>query len=569
MITLYLDGTQVYPDVSQNIKLTDQNPYFKLAGSYTLDVTFPMDILANREFFRNINRMEISKTAQSMKCVLMADNSVVMDGLAHITEVTENSVKVQLEGGNSEINFLSEDGGAYIDKIDYGGITGKLTVVNFEGEGIPEIHGATHEGLMAYRLLDIIESVLNNCGFTLDENFLDREPWNQLYVTPKSMSSDLRLSLPHWTASEFLMQVRWLFNVTFKTDVVKKTVSIVSNMSFIDNGTLTKLEPIDEYKVEMIKEDEAPEVDSIANASLYYSLSSSEFHDVDCLTDETRELLRQNGRITRYAHLVDVYNYINNNPVSGKRWLCVGPSGHYAVWKWEPRFKDEDPPESLTYIDCFAPLERDDAGEDNRHEIKIVPVAMKCIGVDLPSAASWYHFHLPSVTGRASTEEIDQITGTGTEQTLQKIVEDGLEDKEEDNENEDIIEIMFMMPDDTQFEYLRWDFFNGQQSSKYYSVGFTDGKLKLASWPTPVIRRWSLSLNPTDADHYIGELHNNPYTLNVKARHVFQILSDKAIDPTDVFIIRGKRYMCEKIETNIKDGVFDKVKTGYFYEILS
>ena len=67
MITLYLDGTQVYPDVSQNIKLTDQNPYFKLAGSYTLDVTFPMDILANREFFRNINRMEISKTAQSMK----------------------------------------------------------------------------------------------------------------------------------------------------------------------------------------------------------------------------------------------------------------------------------------------------------------------------------------------------------------------------------------------------------------------------------------------------------------------------------------------------------------------
>jgi hypothetical protein len=40
-------------------------------------------------------------------------------------------------------------------------------------------------------------------------------------------------------------------------------------------------------------------------------------------------------------------------------------------------------------------------------------------------------------------------------------------------------------------------------------------------------------------------------------------------DPTDVFIIRNKRYGCEKIEANITADGFDRLMTGYFYEMTS
>ena len=58
---LYLNDTQVYPDGNQSIKLTRENPYFTHSESYTLDVVLPMDILDNRQFFQNIQRIDRTK----------------------------------------------------------------------------------------------------------------------------------------------------------------------------------------------------------------------------------------------------------------------------------------------------------------------------------------------------------------------------------------------------------------------------------------------------------------------------------------------------------------------------
>lgn len=44
MIYCILDGDKIYPSLSSNIKITRENPDLKDKGSYTLDVTFPMDI---------------------------------------------------------------------------------------------------------------------------------------------------------------------------------------------------------------------------------------------------------------------------------------------------------------------------------------------------------------------------------------------------------------------------------------------------------------------------------------------------------------------------------------------
>ena len=107
-VTLYLNNKQVFPDNTQNIKLTNENTYFGRADSYTLDVTLPMNVLENRMFFENINRLERSKKVRRMECRLYVDNRCLISGSAKTTQVTERDVKVQLLGGLSEINFLSE-----------------------------------------------------------------------------------------------------------------------------------------------------------------------------------------------------------------------------------------------------------------------------------------------------------------------------------------------------------------------------------------------------------------------------------------------------------------------------
>lgn len=73
---------------------------------------------------------------------------------------------------------------------------------------------------------------------------------------------------------------------------------------------------------------------------------------------------------------------------------------------------------------------------------------------------------------------------------------------------------------------------------------------------------------PTNADYYLGQLHVNGFSFNMKAKHVFRFVSDGMPDPRDIFIVRGKRYGCVKIEANVDADGFDKLMTGYFHEML-
>lgn len=41
--------------------------------------------------------------------------------------------------------------------------------------------------------------------------------------------------------------------------------------------------------------------------------------------------------------------------------------------------------------------------------------------------------------------------------------------------------------------------------------------------------------------------------------------SDDIPDPSKIYIIRNKKYVCEKIEMEVKDDDIEPVYTGYFY----
>ena len=118
MIYCVVDGDRVYPSLSQNIKITLENPELKDKGSYTLDVTFPMSIYENQVKFRHLNRIDVSLQKNDYKsATLYVDHLAIISGIGVVTSVSNKEVKLQIMNANSEFKYASGFDKRYIDDM--------------------------------------------------------------------------------------------------------------------------------------------------------------------------------------------------------------------------------------------------------------------------------------------------------------------------------------------------------------------------------------------------------------------------------------------------------------------
>lgn len=120
MIELFLDNKPAVLRDNASIKLTRENVYFTKSGSYTYDIELPLDSPANRAIMGNINRKDTAASHREFHAVLRVDNQVMLDGRAIIHQVTDGAAKVQLMGGNAEMNFYTKGSELYVDELDLG-----------------------------------------------------------------------------------------------------------------------------------------------------------------------------------------------------------------------------------------------------------------------------------------------------------------------------------------------------------------------------------------------------------------------------------------------------------------
>ena len=61
---------------------------------------------------------------------------------------------------------------------------------------------------------------------------------------------------------------------------------------------------------------------------------------------------------------------------------------------------------------------------------------------------------------------------------------------------------------------------------------------------------------------------NRAYTaINAKKKTTFKFLADELPNPRSTFLIRGKRYICEKITATFTENGMSQLLKGVFYEI--
>lgn len=579
---------------AQSFKLTRENPYFTKSDSYTLDVSLPMDIIENRRLFRNLQRIDASKQIQPTDCRLNINNQTILQGVAKVMQVNEKSAKVQLIGGNSVINFLDAEYGEYIDELPLGEVTtngeasgmDRFVTTNGVRLALSPANNETAGGWtnhFHFCLVDIMEKMLEHYGFSISENSVNCEPWNKVFVATAMQTTNVSHTLPHWTPKTFIEEFSKFFNVTLIFDQVNSSVRIIGAPAFFRNAERLTVDPEDEYTSEMTGSEDAH---ALAADRIAFDMSGSTHHDYDVIPDEIRE-----GAPT---HVYESKNeavaaYEGMDESSRLKQIFKCDTGRFAGWKHDySDVGEEDEQRTLfTQIDVFAPLERDSGSET---KLKICPVAIGTeeyesifgnggsFGGGVTSGNETViktTMTLPSLENPTGSDtgvniHADGSWGRGRRgresqdlPTIQECVEGDAEI--EKKEKEDRLQVMFV--DNVKQTYFVDN--NGTKSERReFTFGFTDWQYKASHKNGETHNHWSFSLNPTEADAYLGQLHQNGFTFNMKAKHRFRFVSDRIPSAQALYIVRGKRYGCEKLEISITELGFDKLITGYFYEML-
>jgi hypothetical protein len=95
------------------------NPFFTKKGEWTLDIDINLHDPQNALAYKSINRIDVRTHPTNRTAVLFNADRLILHGTEVIDSIDENKAKIQLVGGNSELNYL---GGTsrHIQDVDMG-----------------------------------------------------------------------------------------------------------------------------------------------------------------------------------------------------------------------------------------------------------------------------------------------------------------------------------------------------------------------------------------------------------------------------------------------------------------
>lgn len=648
MIQLFLDNNEIFIPTSQSIKLTRENPYIVSSGDYTMDVQAPLSIAANRAFFGPWHRVESKKLSATYAARLYADNLCVLNGSAKVTAVTQEYVKLQLYGDQSEFNavfgdlYVDELPLPYISDLDYingnirsssagtssgrtgqsrrtsslstrttssAGYTGtkdrralsykdeaparfrfvpvydegadevanRFTVVtNYSGVTTTPIYNARPQWSLFY----IVQCVFESLGYSFDPGGYDASPYNIILVANCTAAREMAAALPHWTLKEFVEQVGRFYGCVFRFASGSLSVKM-EPLSSAYAETQVEIEAEDDFSVEV---DDDNTVESAGTSNLHYDLSDSDYHTPGYIDEETLAQMPLKEYASK-TEMVAAYNSMSKPNKAKTLFHC--PEGYYCQWLTTDAEDASSTTTELRHVNQFADLIREETDEDgdtadNTIDLKIVPAAMvddikikdqfsvnrgwtvkgqhyvvmpSMAGGENDSFASpWDHEYTADRTSALGDDDEDAVSA-------QELLEGGTDNDE--SEKPDRIEVYFCILNTQQPTTKQ---FGGDTlATERIPLAYTAWDIKNSKGHDR--EKFSLSLNYEGADVCSMYKWHQPVRIDARVKYTVKFLSDTIPEASSIFLIRNKRFLCEKIEIEISDGKVKPMKTGYFYPL--
>lgn len=619
MITCVINGMAAYPAASQSIKLTYANQYVTDDGEYSYDINFPMSIMDNRRVFHNVSRFDVSKVTQKFNdCKLYVSGRLILSGVGTIISVTEAEIKLQIVGGKSRIKFNDKLTKHYIDEIPFGtadkpGYTvdkgfsqkfkDKISEIYRLNEDKSEFLGA--EGRWCFmpvrdetndlitnfvgvdrtkqfigynapfivnlavqpNLMYIFRKVVEYEGYSLKRNDFDCKPWNLLYIASAYKTRELCKALPHWSCYTFIEEFRKLFNATIVFDDIKKTCSVI-NASELTTADSVEIEPLDEYTTDY---DEDGSLSTSSTANLEYNLGDSANRDnyevISKKVFDSFEIVHSEelmGSDRQFASTTLLWSE------KKKRQTIIENYGDYYIY-----VEDEDGNKKWKLAGIWSPLIRDSASDDYV-DLNISPAAQVVENINFKSGLMEDNYYekrcLLSIPNdkEPDSKECD-IDEDGYSYTS---VQDALDDEsmlDTSEDEQECMNIFFILPGrvqtgdgtNTRLSWVgnksRWPQFMTDYRINYgyrfSGIAFIDD----------AYYSLALCMKSEIGTTCLGSLHDNGLKIDNKNCLQVKFKSEVIPDPSNTYIIHNKKYVCEKIELEVKDDQIEPIFVGYFY----
>lgn len=612
MTELHLNGLPAVLPQNLNIKVNHENVYLTAASQYTLDIELPLQgCPQNLAIFGHINRIDARRRSITLQALLTASGKVILKGSALITSITRRSVKVQLLAGNSEFNFFGKGEGMYINEMDYSKIIESSPTYSRDilyggnlptAENIAEfyhklaasyptkkgiylpIYNETEDCIMndiyfvcrtdlnnltypALRISDsrtsvtsyqpylcsLIQTIIENMNYTLIQNDLENTVLSQIIVCTKN-NGGIKKSLPHWTVNEFFRNLEDFLGVVLVVDDVQYTARLIQKKTFFKNNTVHLTNIVDDFEVEI---DNDADKDKSCGRVGYANNNQHARYNLSQDILETAEVIS-------VASESDL-NYRINTDEHDRNYIYEWKGTRYIHWT-----KDNGQNYYAQPVDQARPRPAIDKTSDSRSrdldvELKFVParIAFKTTimssrngtGRDATITNESIGYPCLVTEGYPLVYTSSTRGGRVVNHAIQEFLENDslLPDK---NNAPDIIEVAFN---------------NG------YDFGLTSStftaKLRIATVYQDKVEGWGLSphfsfeLNETGQASIYSLCHNGLLQIDKTAKRCIRFLHPGSVDPKQLFVIRGKRFVCEKIERQIDSKGMQPLVTGYFYEV--
>ena len=622
MIELFIENKKAVLPENVKFKVTMENVFFTKSGNYTYDIELPAK--ENFTIFGHINRLDTSTDSITYSAKLVVDNDELLNGKATLTSVSQYSIKVQLLAGNAQMNFVNNNEQLYIDEIDLGNWGREIQGNYYSGSGKGTTYSLFYAAIwnvyqskwrtsreeaklwleqllwgtgkyVAYpiynesadttcndwvvRIIDnsayfeprwslqqdfsdgsskqvgnnypqvkfalqpklvwIIERLFEKLGYKVDVSELESiDLLSRIYITTANDRLEICKALPHWTVNDFITQIEKFLGIVVYTN--GKEIRIIPRSKYNSNTYYIK-DVVDEWSIDY---DDNDNFDSIGYCKTdVYS----------CIDNEIRELAKKKV----FSSLVELQSEFSNNPnfCSENKGYILEVEGRYYIVRGENN--------TLREIDYLKPKQQNNGDVD--FELKIVPCPMAIRSFDVVSTDTIDDVKIDSIimTNEAyimSREDLLSCTFSGITNS------DAIEDVEAViNGNEELPE---KNNNDIMYVALSYDHINTGAGIISYPLGVVHPLSTTAPFSLFNNIGHSLSINniPGLKTLYSEVVDKEPKIIRNK-KYCIRFISNKKITPDGVYIIRNRKFVCEKLEYSINTRGMEKLVTGYFYEM--
>lgn len=424
----------------------------------------------------------------------------------------------------------------------------------------------------------IAELIAKATGFTLarENNALYTNSFfKRIFIVNANNMIECNKCLPHWTVNEFWTQLENTFGLVMSMDYTGKQMYIRQRSDHYRNAAemIYVKDVVDEYTVEVDDETEAD-----------ISVNNVGFADFDVdPADLLDEYITGNCEVnTDFDSISELLAWGKQNEDSlgdykgtlfkckdGRHFIYSETDGFVEVNQFRPRLSDENKEDievELKFVparfiegECQIYGYNTTSGSGHGGEFADTPVAsfpVQILQIPDISDMSWY-----------------KKTGY-SELNIDAIIKEEEEAESTSEEKSDNIYIAII--GDNTYDNLTVD------------VTFIDGSVakdKHTRFPRPRIRErtkaaltdteatkedspCSLSLIPIEGQENLAKhTVSNSAVISAKVRQCIKFVAERIPDPSAIFVIHNRRFVCEKIEADIAPEGLKKLLTGYFYEL--